>query len=109
MDESKVVVRVRKRKPFPVEVPVIQFRAAPEGALMPLGTVRITPGAVAALERAGVRGADLLARHARGDWGKAGHYDRTRVSDTEMRKVERHGPAAGGQATRPTPEGGLSA
>lgn len=35
-----------------------------------LGQVVATPGALAALERLEVNAADLLRRHARGDWGQ---------------------------------------
>lgn len=34
-----------------------------------LGSVYATPGALKALEAAGMNGAELLARHVRGDWG----------------------------------------
>ncbi len=37
--------------------------------LFPLGRTLATPGALAALEKAGVQPAALLSRHVRGDWG----------------------------------------
>jgi hypothetical protein len=64
---------------------ILQLRSEPEGSLFPLGRVRITEGAISALERAGLRAPELLARHARGDWGKAGHYAEITVTDREMR------------------------
>jgi len=39
------------------------------GRLFPLGQVVATPGALEALEEAGVAVGTLLARHAMGDWG----------------------------------------
>lgn len=38
-------------------------------ALFPLGQVVATPGALRALEKAGVMPISLLARHMSGDWG----------------------------------------
>jgi len=40
------------------------------GQLFPLGQVVATPGALEALEEAGVAVGTLLARHAVGDWGE---------------------------------------
>jgi hypothetical protein len=65
---------------------IIQLRSEPEGSLFPLGRVRVTGGAVSALERAGLRAPELLARHARGDWGKAGRHAEISVTDREMRE-----------------------
>ena len=42
----------------------------------PLGQVVATPGALAALEEAGDRPADLLKRHLAGDWGEVDEHDR---------------------------------
>jgi len=44
--------------------------------LFELGRVVSTPGAIQALENAGVDGRELLARHERGDWGNVGVEDR---------------------------------
>ena len=43
---------------------------------LPLGRVVATPGAIRALEEAGVSPASLLARHASGDWGELTEHDR---------------------------------
>ncbi len=45
-------------------------------ALFPLGRVVATPGALTALEEAGVDALTLLRRHARGDWGALYAADR---------------------------------
>lgn len=37
--------------------------------LFSLGRTLITPGAIEALEKAGISGLELLARHLSGDWG----------------------------------------
>ena len=37
--------------------------------LFPLGQVVTTPGALAALEKAGQQAQEFLSRHAHGDWG----------------------------------------
>lgn len=47
----------------------------PADAKFPLGAVAITPGAKPALENAGVEPADLLSRHASGDWGRVCEED----------------------------------
>ncbi len=39
-------------------------------ALVALGQIRVSPGALAALERAGQSPAFFLARHAGRDWGE---------------------------------------
>ena len=39
-------------------------------SLFTLGHVVATPGALAALEKAGQQPGDFLARHANGDWGE---------------------------------------
>lgn len=41
----------------------------------PLGQVVATPGALAALQEAGDRPADLLRRHVCGDWGEVDEED----------------------------------
>ena len=46
------------------------------GQLFPLGQVVATPGALEALEEAGVAVGTLLARHAVGDWGDLDREDR---------------------------------
>jgi hypothetical protein len=38
--------------------------------LFPLGQVVATPGALAAIEKAGQQPGDFLARHVSGDWGE---------------------------------------
>ncbi|MEB0056724.1 hypothetical protein [Variovorax sp. LG9.2] len=40
------------------------------------GNCYATPGALDAIERAGVSFAELLGRHVRGDWGDLGNEDR---------------------------------
>ena len=44
--------------------------------LFPLGRVVATPGALAALEKAGQQPQDVLARHVHGDWGDLCDEDR---------------------------------
>ena len=44
--------------------------------LFPLGRVVATPGALSALEEAGVDALGLLRRHAAGDWGEVPPEDR---------------------------------
>ena len=44
--------------------------------LFPLGQVVATPGALAALEKAGQQPQDFLARHIHGDWGDLCDEDR---------------------------------
>ena len=44
---------------------------------LPLGRCVATPGAIRALEEAGVSPASLLIRHASGDWGELDAHDRT--------------------------------
>jgi hypothetical protein len=39
-------------------------------SLFTLGQVVVTPGALAALEKAGQQPGDFLARHVSGDWGE---------------------------------------
>lgn len=45
-------------------------------AKFPLGQVVATPGALAALERAGQLPLEFVARHANGDWGEVSDADR---------------------------------
>lgn len=45
-------------------------------ALFPLGQIVATPGALAALEKAGQTPLDFLSRHVRGDWGELDEHDR---------------------------------
>ena len=45
-------------------------------ALFPLGQVFATPGALAALEEAGQRPEEFLARHVTGDWGVVSEEDK---------------------------------
>jgi len=44
--------------------------------LFSLGQVVATPGALAALEKAGQTPLEFLARHVRGDWGELSEEDR---------------------------------
>ena len=44
--------------------------------LFPLGQIVATPGALAALEKAGQQPQDFLARHIHGDWGDLCDEDR---------------------------------
>ena len=45
-------------------------------ALFPLGQLVATPGALAALAKAGHTPLDFLSRHVRGDWGELDKEDR---------------------------------
>ena len=51
------------------------LKTLPRTTLLPLGSVVATPGALQAMEAAGVRPAELLARHQRGDWGNLCDHD----------------------------------
>ena len=44
-------------------------------ALFPLGQIVATPGALAALAKAGQTPLDFLTRHVRGDWGELDPHD----------------------------------
>ena len=44
--------------------------------LFPLGQIVATPGALAALGKAGQTPLDFLSRHVRGDWGELDESDR---------------------------------
>jgi hypothetical protein len=44
--------------------------------LFSLGQVVATPGAVAAIEKAGAGPQDFLSRHVHGDWGELSKHDR---------------------------------
>jgi hypothetical protein len=58
----------------------------PHGALFALGSkVTVTPGAAAALAAAGLDAGALVARHARGDWGRCGRAAEVAVSAAELR------------------------
>jgi hypothetical protein len=46
-----------------------------------LGPIVSTPGALEALQRNGITGLELLARHAKGDWGTLDDYDRQANDD----------------------------
>lgn len=43
--------------------------------LFPFGQIVATPGALAALEKAGQRPGEFLARHGTGDWGDVDEHD----------------------------------
>lgn len=47
-----------------------------KAALFPLGQIVATPGALAALEKAGQTPQDFLSRHVCGDWGELDEHDR---------------------------------
>ncbi len=51
------------------------------GPLFPLGRTVATPGALAALDRAGVLPEAIFFRHERGDWGELGEDDRRMNGD----------------------------
>jgi len=49
---------------------------ATKAVLFPFGQIVATPGALAALEKAGQQPCEFLARHGHGDWGELGEEDR---------------------------------
>ena len=53
-----------------------------------LGSPVATPGALAALERAGQSPADFLTRHATGDWGEVDSED-WKLNDAAVKAGER--------------------
>ena len=53
-----------------------------------LGQIVATPAALAALERAGQTATELLARHARGDWGELSTED-AKANDDAVVNIER--------------------
>jgi hypothetical protein len=53
-----------------------------------LGTLAVTAGALAAIERTSAWPLLLLARHMSGDWGDLGDHDR-RLNDLALRHDER--------------------
>jgi hypothetical protein len=60
--------------------------AADTPPLFQLGRIAVTAGAVAALAEAGLEPAALVARHAAGDWGRAGRACEIEVTDAELRR-----------------------
>ncbi len=52
------------------------MREAPDGALLPLGQVVATPGALKLLQEVGEEPLYLLARHRFGNWGELDAHDR---------------------------------
>lgn len=63
---------------------ILRLTERPDDAHFDLGVVRITAGAIAALEEAEQRIAPLLSQHAAGDWGEVGRLEDTEVSPEEM-------------------------
>jgi hypothetical protein len=55
-----------------------------EGALFPTGEISVTPGAAAALADTRQGCMEFVARHARGDWGGNGSFERTEVTAREI-------------------------
>lgn len=56
--------------------------------LFDLGRIVATPGAIKAMEAAGVSAADLLQRHVAGDWGEVDSEDKA-TNDRAVRVGER--------------------
>jgi hypothetical protein len=52
------------------------MHATTKTALFLLGQIVATPGALAALEKAGQTPLDFLSQHVRGDWGELDEHDR---------------------------------
>lgn len=48
----------------------------------PLGRIVATPAALHLLDRAGTSSAELLSRHAKGDWGEVGESGRKANEET---------------------------
>src|SRR6202041_947145 len=68
----EAVPRRQKSKPKGV----VRMQQISKSPLFPLGQVVATPGALAALEKAGQQPQDFLARHVHGDWGDLCDEDR---------------------------------
>jgi hypothetical protein len=62
-----------KIKPRKESFPMHQTKKQP---LFPLGQIVATPGALAALEKAGQQPHEFLARHVHGEWGNVPDEDR---------------------------------
>jgi hypothetical protein len=62
------------------------LRQEPRDALFPVGTIRVTAGAVEVLERARQQTWDFLTRHVKGDWGEFGRLEGTAVTEEEVRE-----------------------
>jgi hypothetical protein len=63
----------KKTKPFEGENPM---QEQTKTALFPLGQIVATPGALAALAKAGQTTLEFLERHVCGDWGELDEADR---------------------------------
>ena len=76
MPETPMPETPMPETPMP-ETPMPETTGASAGwPLFPLGRTVATPGALDALDLAGVAPGALLDRHERGDWGELGEEDR---------------------------------
>jgi hypothetical protein len=66
----------------------IQLADQPRDAILHLGRIAITSGAVVALADARQHVHEFLECHAKGDWGRIGHVDRTTVTEDEIAQGE---------------------
>jgi hypothetical protein len=66
----------------------IELADQPPDAILHLGRIAITSGAVAALADARQHVHDFLECHAKGNWGQIGHVDRTVVTEQEIAQGE---------------------
>jgi len=62
----------------------IQLAHEPANAILRLGCITVTRGAVAALADSRQHVHEFLERHAKGDWGRIGQFDETQVTAQEI-------------------------
>jgi hypothetical protein len=66
----------------------IELADQPQDAVLHIGRIAITSGAVRALADARQHVLEFLERHAKGDWGRIGHMSRTVVTEQEIAQGE---------------------
>jgi len=64
---------------------ILQLTEEVPGALFPLGTISVTPGALALLSQAEQHATEFVLRHACGDWGQCGRFDAIELTEEELR------------------------
>jgi hypothetical protein len=62
----------------------VELANQPDGAILIVGRIAITLGAVAALADSRQHAYEFVERHARGDWGRIGSFEQTEVTQREI-------------------------